>query len=294
MNRLCTSELWFVSIVWCISFIHLFIHSASQPVSYSTILSSVVSLSLSHSPRIHVWYIFFYCLFSYFSYVCVWCVRIKTEYTVLWSIYKAFALLFLYTKNTHTHTQWQRERAIEIEKYYTSYVYALFDTKSIWNKYKWIKTLFLCCLSPALAVCVCVCEYYFWWTIDNENCVELRTMHSLISIAFIIIMLCVYQLGRIFHWKAMTMNMPATMTTTLKLLFAPSLSLYSTFESKLSLWWRVSCSLSRNPHTWNSLSLSCVRCVRYVCDECEPCLLMRLAGWLAACLLLPLKLNGMR
>lgn len=156
--------------------------------------------------------------------VCVVCARIKTEYTVLWSIYKAFALLFLYTKK-HSLTSTNIARVREIEKYYTSYVYALFDTKSIWNKYKWIKTLFFVC-PHTRSEWASERTYYFWWTIDNENCVELRTMHSLISIAFII-MLCVYQLGRIFHWKAMTMTVPATTTmmtaTTLKLLFAPSL-----------------------------------------------------------------------
>ena len=43
--------------------------------------------------------------------MCV-CARIKTEYTVLWSIYKAFALLFFiykYTQNTHIQRQRKRE-----------------------------------------------------------------------------------------------------------------------------------------------------------------------------------------
>lgn len=270
MNRLCE---WVVICLYCVLCVVYFFHSfrsfiqsASQWVSYSTILSSVVSLSLT----LRVWYIFFYCLFSYFSYVCVCASKRNIPY---YGLFIKRSLYYFYIQNILN----DRERERGIEKYYTSYVYALFDTKSIWNKYKWIKTLFLC-------VCACASEYYFWWTIDNENCVELRTMHSLISIAFII-MLCVYQLGRIFHWKAMTMTIPATSTTTtLKLLFAPSLS--STFESKLSLCDGVSLALSFSLTLFHSHAFDVCFCV----CEYEPCLLMCLAG----CLLLPLKLNSMR
>lgn len=59
--------------------------------------------------------IYFFIVYLVIFHICVCCMRIKTEYTVLWSIYRAFALLFLYTKkHIRTHREQEREGNREI------------------------------------------------------------------------------------------------------------------------------------------------------------------------------------